>query len=341
MSFEIQTPFLHYTVHDEFILEAEYKKDIPLITKEMAESILEERLLFQGGRSYRLLMHGETKVSITAAAKSHLSGPKGLEGIAAVAVLFDNWTVYNVVRFIARFKKSIIPIAIFRDHQSAKEWLLEKDLGVSEPEVSHKSTGQQYADHLFDLNPTMQIILSENETIARVNEAVCLRLDYSEEELTGKPFAELTRGGSALCDSHGLPVPVRFDLSKLPSGLGGHRETLVTAWETSVPAIRDLVSKAATSNPDPESRPLLEAAVKALTPLVSEESVESAEVKLTAREREIVNCMSNGMTAREMADLFGKSPRTIDAQKRGIFKKLKAKNGVEMMKRVNELGLGK
>lgn len=332
MGFDIYTPLIHYTFHEGSLLEAQYQADIPLITKDIAEEIVAERLSFQGGRKYRLLLHGETKLNITGAAKNYFSSEKGLEGISAVAILFDNWTIYTIMRFVARFKRTGPPMAIFREPAAARTWLETKEANPAEPEFPHRSLAQQYADHFFESHSDIQFILDPEDRITRANEAACKRMACSEDELAGRPLSALLDENGCLRDAAAQPICVTLSRSALPEGQGGRRETLLTAREVGVGVIREQLERALTITREPRERQLLEAAREALFP-----PTETLTVELTRSQRLVIDCMAKGFKTRETARLLGKSPRTIDTQKRELYKKFKVKNGVELIQKIHDL----
>ncbi|WP_162852600.1 response regulator transcription factor [Dinghuibacter silviterrae] len=128
MPYDVDTPYVRYTIHEHAILEASYKEDVLFITKEMAREIVAKRLALQKGQSYRLLMHAENRIHMSPAARNYFTGPEGNKGIAAVAILYDNWTQNMVTRFILLIKKPDFPMETFRDSRKAKNWLLKQDL---------------------------------------------------------------------------------------------------------------------------------------------------------------------------------------------------------------------
>lgn len=231
------TPFVRYVLHDHSIIEATYKKGIPLITKELAQRIVSERLALQGGKPYRLLLHGDIEAHISAEAKRFFSSPEGTAGIVAAAILVNRWSLLAVSKFIMAFQRSDFPMYIFRDTREAKNWLLKNSIQTEVWDTHPKSLSQQYVDYLFNRSPEMQMILSEHETIIRVNSTACQRLGYTEEQLIGRPLSDLTRGElKNIYDNMNQPIPVQIDLSSLPMGHGGRSETFLIARETCVSA---------------------------------------------------------------------------------------------------------
>jgi len=63
------------------------------------------------------------------------------------------------------------------------------------------------------------------------------------------------------------------------------------------------------------------------------------EVKLTTREIEIVKLISEGLTSQEMADKLFISPRTVETHRANLMKKVGVKNSIELVKRVEKMGV--
>lgn len=63
------------------------------------------------------------------------------------------------------------------------------------------------------------------------------------------------------------------------------------------------------------------------------------EVKLTSREIEIVKLISEGLTSQQMADRLVISPRTVETHRANLMKKTGVKNSIELVKKVEKLGL--
>lgn len=61
--------------------------------------------------------------------------------------------------------------------------------------------------------------------------------------------------------------------------------------------------------------------------------------ELTRREREVVRLTAEGLSGREVAVRLSRSPRTIENHLRSAYNKLGVRNRVEMVRRVQELGM--
>jgi DNA-binding NarL/FixJ family response regulator len=62
-------------------------------------------------------------------------------------------------------------------------------------------------------------------------------------------------------------------------------------------------------------------------------------IKLTQREMEIIQLISEGLTSQEMADKLFISPRTVDTHRANLLKKLAVKNSMELINKVDQLKL--
>jgi len=63
------------------------------------------------------------------------------------------------------------------------------------------------------------------------------------------------------------------------------------------------------------------------------------DLKLTAREIEIVKLISEGLTSQQMADKLFISPRTVETHRSNLMKKAGVKNSIELVKKVEKMGL--
>ena len=58
---------------------------------------------------------------------------------------------------------------------------------------------------------------------------------------------------------------------------------------------------------------------------------------LTLREREVLHLLSKGMTYKEISGQIGTSTETVKKHLKNIYKKLKAKNKIDALNKVNLL----
>jgi hypothetical protein len=123
MTYEIDTSFVQYVIHDNGILEAKYKSDVlTTITKDIAEEIVGERLVFQSGNTFSLLLIWPSGVRMSREAIQVFASPTGTAGINALAVLFDNEDTYSSIKLFTSFQRK--PVYVFRNREQAREWLL-------------------------------------------------------------------------------------------------------------------------------------------------------------------------------------------------------------------------
>jgi DNA-binding NarL/FixJ family response regulator len=71
----------------------------------------------------------------------------------------------------------------------------------------------------------------------------------------------------------------------------------------------------------------------------SRKRVSENDVRLTAREIEIVKLISKGLTNQEMADRLFISARTVETHRANLMKKVGVKNAIELVNKVDQLGL--
>jgi len=67
--------------------------------------------------------------------------------------------------------------------------------------------------------------------------------------------------------------------------------------------------------------------------------LEEESIKLTRREVEIIQLISQGMTSQEMAEKLFISPRTVETHRANLMKKLSVKNAVELVRKAEQLEL--
>lgn len=72
--------------------------------------------------------------------------------------------------------------------------------------------------------------------------------------------------------------------------------------------------------------------------LTRKKNTESS-IRLTAREIEIVKLIGEGMTNQQMADRLFISQRTVETHRANLMKKVGVKNAIELVKKVERLGL--
>ncbi|MBL0191897.1 MAG: response regulator transcription factor, partial [Saprospiraceae bacterium] len=61
--------------------------------------------------------------------------------------------------------------------------------------------------------------------------------------------------------------------------------------------------------------------------------------KLTKREKEISQLMAKGLAAKEIADILGSSPNTINNQKNRLLEKFECTNSTELVVKLAQMGL--
>jgi DNA-binding NarL/FixJ family response regulator len=61
--------------------------------------------------------------------------------------------------------------------------------------------------------------------------------------------------------------------------------------------------------------------------------------RLSTRELEVLRWLAQGQTVKEIAESMGLSPKTVANHQSAIKQKLEADTAIELLRRVNELGL--
>ena len=63
------------------------------------------------------------------------------------------------------------------------------------------------------------------------------------------------------------------------------------------------------------------------------------ELKFTTREIEIIKLISEGLTSHEMAEKLFISPRTVETHRANLIKKTGVKNSVELIRKMEKIGI--
>ena len=110
----------------EDILYFEYQSEQE-ITLEIAQELVDYRLEVSEGKTYKLLAAFPLIKGMTKEARDFLGGPKGKQGVSAVAIVNDSdigRMIANVF-FTFNLKKEpeAAPFKIFKSYSKAEEWL--------------------------------------------------------------------------------------------------------------------------------------------------------------------------------------------------------------------------
>ncbi|HMR90102.1 MAG TPA: response regulator transcription factor [Saprospiraceae bacterium] len=62
-------------------------------------------------------------------------------------------------------------------------------------------------------------------------------------------------------------------------------------------------------------------------------------LRLTKREKEIVSLLSQGLAAKEIANILGSSPNTINNQKNALLEKFNCLNSIDLVVKLSQMGL--
>ena len=312
MPYDIDTKYVKYIV-DGPIWEGMYKPNIPTIDLEIAKEIVRERLMLQGDKSIRLLLHGEVRVPMTDQGRKYLAGPEGRQRIAAAAILFSSWTSSAVVNFVILINAKHFPLSAFQNRQRAKQWLLKTDVVAAETAGTTKSLSQQYFDHLFNCVPLSLFVIDQDGKIVQANTKGCADLGLEKTQMLGKSLSVLTQDKDALYDTQGgKPLSVKLEKYPFPAGVDGKHETLVVAVEAA-----PWISPSIRIYPNPNI----------------------AKYGLTDADLKVIALLPLGLTSEDMAKLLGLSKRTVENRREVIRRKLNAENVAALIQKLNDLDL--
>jgi hypothetical protein len=121
-----ETAYLVYMISPGDILEAAYKENVQHVDLALAKAIVEDRVRFQEGKTFKLLIQERKGANFTKEARDYLSGEVGLEGLYAIAILARNWVTYATASFILAIQKPKVPSRIFREESDARAWLVKQ-----------------------------------------------------------------------------------------------------------------------------------------------------------------------------------------------------------------------
>lgn len=213
--------------------------------------------------------------------------------------------------------------------------------------------------HLFDEHPDMVMLLDNSGNIEMVNAQACSGLGYSIAELLRRKFSGLLapyRDGVVIERDHFLP-PAEGELQLFETiynrhgkaievairikgfvGSGGTSFYLVTITDISLPKLQKQLMAWSLAVGDPRHRSYLQEAARCLTEKITVNPAID-EFRLTERELDIMTCMSKGMEAKEMAELFGSSLRTVEGQRNRLYDKLGVEKDTALIQKANDMGL--
>lgn len=119
---KMSTLYVVMYIKDE-ILYARYKDGLH-VDLMAAKSIVESRLEFQGGTKRKLIMYVDGVSSMSADARRYLTGPEGVKGIIAAAVIKDSKYAEVIAYIVSRISKpTSMPVRSFRKEENALKWL--------------------------------------------------------------------------------------------------------------------------------------------------------------------------------------------------------------------------
>lgn len=106
------------------ILTAVFKKG-STIDITTAREVVRTRLRFTGDENYPTIIKGGLGISFTKEARDFLSSDEGVQGIAAAALIADNFLTSTLANFFLKVtvQKPKVPTRIFKNEEKALEWL--------------------------------------------------------------------------------------------------------------------------------------------------------------------------------------------------------------------------
>ena len=116
--------YVHFELENDIVIVT-FKRNL-VITIEIAEEIVKDRLLFIEGKSYPILADIRIMKSVDKASREYFGSDKGQEGVRAGALLTDSVFSTFLGNFFLKlefFNKSPLPTRLFTDKNEAMEWL--------------------------------------------------------------------------------------------------------------------------------------------------------------------------------------------------------------------------
>lgn len=179
---------------------------------------------------------------------------------------------------------------------------------------------QTLGEIAFDLAP-IGVVLTENRIIKSCNKTFAHMFGYAREELLDQSFRMLYPSASEFDAIRNVGLNALRETGQYSDERIMHRRDGTMFW-TRV--------RVATPNPDdPLSRAVLSFA---------DISGQRPEVELTAREKQVVMRLGQGLTSKEIARELNLSPRTIDDYRARLLQKFRVRNIAELLSKI--IGVG-
>ncbi len=175
---------------------------------------------------------------------------------------------------------------------------------------------QTLGEIAFDLAP-IGVVLTENRIIKSCNKTFAHMFGYAREELLDQSFRMLYPSASEFDAIRNVGLNALRETGQYSDERIMHRRDGTMFW-TRV--------RVATPNPDdPLSRAILSFA---------DISGQRPEVELTAREKQVVMRLGQGLTSKEIARELNLSPRTIDDYRARLLQKFGVRNIAELLSKI-------
>lgn len=117
-------PLVQFRLRSEILIAA-YRTGRGLLTLDEVTKIRDERLKFQNGVDYPVMIICPRTVRFEKEAIHFLKGKEGMKGVVAAAIVLDNWALMQLARLFLQ-RRNIIPVKIFFNKSAAFAWLQEK-----------------------------------------------------------------------------------------------------------------------------------------------------------------------------------------------------------------------
>jgi hypothetical protein len=122
MSIIHETKYLIYEVIEPGVLKATYRPKLPQIDQVAAMRIFKDRMQFQKGMMFYLILSESGDTRFSPEARLFL-GTEGSEGLLAIAIVAEQDSTYVTGSFMAEEPKTGIPITIVESVEQALSWV--------------------------------------------------------------------------------------------------------------------------------------------------------------------------------------------------------------------------
>jgi PAS domain S-box-containing protein len=206
------------------------------------------------------------------------------------------------------------------------------ELAAAEQAVRH---GEERFRKVFEDGPLGIILVDLDQRITDVNAAMCQMLDYSRDDLVGTAVESITHPEDRRIDAERSRELVNdqvasYQVEKRWQARSGAVVTTVTSSLIRDPQGAPLYGVQIVEDVSEEKRLEEERATHA-------NKARQALSRLTARQSEVMELATEGLTASEMAERLFVSVRTVESHLAGAYRKLGVRSRQEATSRFDEL----